>query len=135
MKFKWILLISLLLVSALVFGQTFPGETWEKIENPEKYGFSSQKLQQLDEILKNMDTASFLVIKDGKILYEYGDLEQKCFTHSARKSYMSTLYGIYVDNGAIDLSKSMADLGIDDDPPLSEEEYFLQTNFPACLQI
>jgi len=35
---------------------------------------------------------------------------------------MSTLYGIYVENGAIDLSKSMADLGIDDDPPLSDEE-------------
>jgi len=121
-KVFWIFLLSFVLVPALTFGQTFPGKTWEKIENPEKYGFSSQKLKQMDEILKSMDTASFLVIKDGKILYEYGDREQKCFTHSARKSFMSTLYGIYVENGAIDLNKSMADLGIDDDPPLSETE-------------
>lgn len=67
MKVKWILLLSIVLVPVLTFGQTFPGKTWEKIENPEKYGFSSKKLKHMDEILKSMDTASLLVILEWKV--------------------------------------------------------------------
>jgi CubicO group peptidase (beta-lactamase class C family) len=35
---------------------------------------------------------------------------------------MSALYGIFVHEGAIDLQQTMADLGIDDEPPLSALE-------------
>jgi CubicO group peptidase (beta-lactamase class C family) len=35
---------------------------------------------------------------------------------------MSALYGTYVNNGTIDLDVTMADLGIDDIPPLTEQE-------------
>lgn len=41
---------------------------------------------------------------------------------SARKSLLSALYGIYVNDGRLDLGKTIAQLGIDDDPPLNAEE-------------
>jgi CubicO group peptidase (beta-lactamase class C family) len=43
--------------------------------------------------------------------------------HSVRKSFLTALYGIYWDRGEIELNKTLADLGIDDEPdPLLETE-------------
>ena len=42
--------------------------------------------------------------------------------HSIRKSYLSALYGIHVHEGRIQLSKTLADLGIDDQSPLTAVE-------------
>lgn len=43
-------------------------------------------------------------------------------THSLRKAIISLLYGIAVDEGLIDLDKTLAELGIDEVTPLSEQE-------------
>jgi hypothetical protein len=43
--------------------------------------------------------------------------------HSVRKSFLTALYGIHWDRGEIELNKTLADLGIDDEPePLLETE-------------
>jgi len=49
-------------------------------------------------------------------------VDEKYLTHSCRKSFLSALYGKCVKSGAIDLERTMADLGIDDDPPLTGQE-------------
>ncbi|MHA3915967.1 serine hydrolase domain-containing protein [Halovulum sp. GXIMD14793] len=43
-------------------------------------------------------------------------------THSMRKSIMSLMYGIAVDKGLIDLDKTLADLNIDENTPLTDQE-------------
>ena len=91
--------------------------TWETIANPESGGWSTEKLQDAYEFSKEMDTAALMLIYQGKVLYHWGDLTRKYWVHSCRKSFMSALYGIHVDEGTIDISKTMADLGIDDNPP------------------
>lgn len=97
--------------------------TWETITDPESVGWSTEKLQDAYEFSKDMDTAALMLIYQGKVLYHWGDLTRKYWVHSCRKSFLSALYGIHVDEGNIDISKTMADLEIDDNTPsLSETE-------------
>ncbi|MBN1940435.1 MAG: serine hydrolase [Candidatus Aminicenantes bacterium] len=103
--------------------QTVPGKTWEKITDVSKYGFDRAKLVEAQKFAaENLATAAVMVVVDGKILFEWGAVETKYLLHSGRKSFMSALYGKYVENGAIDLDQTMAELGIDDEPPLTEVE-------------
>jgi CubicO group peptidase (beta-lactamase class C family) len=109
--------------SHLAFAQhAFPGKTWEKIKNPEELGFSLDKLEEAKKFAGQGKTAAVVIVVDGKILYEWGEVERDFITHSARKSFLSALYGKYVQDGTIDLDLTMKELGIDDVTPLSEQE-------------
>ena len=48
--------------------------------------------------------------------------DEKTSVFSVRKSFMSSLFGIYVDAGTIDINANLSTLGIDEDEPLSETE-------------
>jgi len=99
------------------------GTTWELIRDPEAYGWSLEKLTRAYEYSRTIDTAALMLIHDGKVLYYWGDISAKYWTHSARKSFMSALFGIWVDRGDIRLDETLAQLGIDDnEPSLSDEE-------------
>ena len=101
----------------------YPGETWRRITVPDSAGWSSQKLIEVGAFLQTIPSEALMVIYDGKILYQYGNTNYKYLLHSCRKSLLSALYGIHVNNGNIDLDKTMGELGIDDKPPsLSDEE-------------
>jgi CubicO group peptidase (beta-lactamase class C family) len=69
-----------------------------------------------------LDSAAVMVIYNGAVLVNWGDIQQKFMCHSVRKSFLSALYGIHVHAGNIDLDKTMAEQGIDDEPPLTDEE-------------
>jgi CubicO group peptidase (beta-lactamase class C family) len=100
----------------------FPGKTWEKVKNPEELGFSMEKLEEAKKFADQGKTAAVVIVINGKILYEWGEVERDFITHSSRKSFLSALYGKYVQNGTIDLNRTMKELGIDDTTPLSEQE-------------
>lgn len=102
--------------------QRFPGSIWEKAGEPEELNYSSDKLTKAKEYTEEIKTAAVVIIVNGIILDEWGEVETKFMTHSTRKSFLSALYGIYVNRGMIDLDKTLEDLEIDDQPPLSEEE-------------
>lgn len=91
--------------------------TWETIPDPDAVGWSSAKLQDAYEYSMSIQTAAVMIIYNGKVLYHWGEIDRKFNMHSCRKSLLSALYGIHVDEGNIDLLKSMGDLGIDDNPP------------------
>ena len=91
--------------------------TWEVIDDPESVGWSTFKLQSAYAYSQTIQTAAVMIIYDGKVLYHWGEIDRKFMMHSCRKSLLSALYGLHVDGGNIDLSKTMADLGIDDNPP------------------
>ena len=102
--------------------QHVPGRFWEVIPKPEDVGYSSNRLAEAEAYAKTISTAAVMIIVDGRVLYQWGDTSKKFLTHSCRKSFLSALYGKYVMDGTIDLTRTMKDLGIDDDPPLTEEE-------------
>lgn len=100
----------------------FPGKSWKVVNKPEDLGYSSEKLAEAEEYAGTIDTAAVMIIVDGVVLYQWGDVSKKYITHSTRKSFLSALYGKYVHNGTIDLDKSMRELEIDDEPPLTKLE-------------
>jgi CubicO group peptidase (beta-lactamase class C family) len=87
---------------------------WEQFESPEAAGYRYSR---------SIDTAAVMVIHRGRVVYHWGEIYRKFIVHSCRKSFMSALFGIHVDRGDIDVSMTLAELGIDDSPTaLTAEE-------------
>jgi len=75
------------------------------------YSFEEQKMdlfkdeQELESLISDSKTASFLVIKDDKILYEYNDESisgKWVSTFSMAKSFVGLLTGIAIEEGLIE---------------------------------
>lgn len=99
-----------------------PGAAWMQYAHPEEAGWSAEKLEEAQAYAEEIGSAAFLLIYDGKVVANWGETERRFMCHSVRKSLLSALYGIYVDQGKIDISKTLADLGIDDIHALSDQE-------------
>lgn len=64
-----------------------------------------------------------MIIQHGRAIARWGDTSRKVNMASVRKSLLSALYGSAVAEGRIDLSATLAELGIDDNAPkLTAEE-------------
>jgi CubicO group peptidase (beta-lactamase class C family) len=92
----------------------FPGKEWERIEHPESAGYSAARLQALRGWLQSLDTTAMLVSAGGRSLFEYGDLSHQSYLASVRKSVLAILYGKYVENGTIQLNKTLRELAFSD---------------------
>jgi CubicO group peptidase (beta-lactamase class C family) len=96
--------------------------TWAHAGDPGELGWSAAGLDSLDRLLGRSRTAAFLVVTGGKIVYEFGDLSYPFRCHSVRKSLLSGLYGPYVDENVFSPDATLADLGIEESPPLTDTE-------------
>jgi len=100
----------------------YPGETWLQYKHPAEAGWSLAKLEEARRRFDSMNSAAVLVVYDGAVLAAWGKIETRFMCHSVRKSLLSALYGIHVREGNIDLKKTLAELSIDDRPPLTSAE-------------
>src|SRR5215475_11558500 len=100
----------------------FPGKEWERIEKPESVGYSSARLHSLRGWLQSLDTTAMMVSVGGRSLFEYGDLTHQSYHASVRKSVLAILYGKYVENGKIQLDKTLRELEFNDVGGLSPRE-------------
>ncbi|MGH9832405.1 MAG: serine hydrolase domain-containing protein [Blastocatellia bacterium] len=100
----------------------FPGKDWERIEKPESAGYSSARLQALRAWVQSLDTTAMFVSVGGRSLFEYGDLTHQSYLASVRKSVLAILYGKYVENGKIQLDKTLGELEFTDVGGLSPRE-------------
>lgn len=101
----------------------YPGKSWAKAAAPEELGWSSPKLAQARSFSATIGSTAVMIIQDGVVVDAWGEVAVKSNLHSVRKSLLSALIGIAVENGDIDLSSSMGSLGIDDNSPfLTERE-------------
>ena len=115
-------------ISVFVHGQkstnfTFPSNHWEKLEQPDSQGWDIEKLFELQQFV-NYETnlTGLMIIYNGKILFEFGDTKEVSDLASCRKSVLSIMYGKYIENGIIDLDKTIGELGVDDIVKLSDLE-------------
>jgi CubicO group peptidase (beta-lactamase class C family) len=99
-----------------------PPACWERANRPEDLGWSADALDRLTGKLEREGVAALMVVTDGQAVLEWGSTASNYKAHSMRKSLLSALYGIYVDEGTIDISNTLAELGIDDLKPLTERE-------------
>ena len=93
----------------------YPAGDWQKAP-AEKYGFDSDKLDNSLRpfIINQTKGTGVLVIAGGEEIFRQGALDRLSYIASCRKSILSMMYGKYVENGTIDLGKTLEELGIDD---------------------
>lgn len=117
-------LIFLFIIAAGHAAQGFyPGKHWSKYANPEDAGFSTEKLAKARAFYDSTQASALFVVYKGAVIADWGETARRFRCHSARKSLMSGMYGIYIDNGTIDTSLTLEKLGIDDSPsPLTPQE-------------
>src|SRR5690348_13829285 len=89
----------------------FPQEHWATVQ-PAASGWSVEELQTAKQYAKSIGSQSWLLVENGKIVDSYGPIDHVNSLHSARKSFMSAMYGQAVADGTIDLKKTLNDLGI-----------------------
>ena len=110
-----ILLAFISFQSCKTYEAAFTGSEWEQHRTPEDAGFDTEKLNRLTTYIEdNARTTGMIAIRDGKVLYQYGDLEKISYIASCRKSVLSMLYGNHVENGIIDLEEHIGNLEVDE---------------------
>ena len=91
--------------------------------SPEDAGWDSEALDAAMEYAGEIGYNAIMMLYDGKVFLEWGDVETDYRCHSIRKPFLSGLIGMAVEDGVIDLDDTLGDLGIDDIPPsLTVEE-------------
>jgi CubicO group peptidase (beta-lactamase class C family) len=96
--------------------QALPSADWAHAD-PGVAGWSKDALAESATLAQSIGSAAILVVDNGHVVWEWGDTTRKYQCHSVRKSLLSALYGQAVARKQIDLSRTLAALGIDDDPP------------------
>lgn len=114
--------LTIFLALLFIYSCTKEPSIFDKAESPEAYGFSSAKLDTLTSFLETSGTSSLMIIADGKTVYEWGTSQKKHTVHSIRKALLNSLLGIYISNGTIDTTVTLASLGIDDVHLLTDVE-------------
>jgi CubicO group peptidase (beta-lactamase class C family) len=115
----FLLLLSLVLpnLAAAQVTSVFPGEEWEYVRPPEleAYGWDREGLRQTSQFLRDSaNTTGLFVVDRGRVVFDYGDIEELSYIASCRKSVLSMLYGYWVEHGIIDLENTIGELGMDD---------------------
>lgn len=100
----------------------FPGQHWDYVKEVSEMGYNASKLKKARKFSETIKTSAVVIVENGLIVDEWGEVDKKYMTHSVRKSFLSAMYGQYVLDGTIDLDKRMIDIGVDDVPPLSNVE-------------
>lgn len=101
----------------------YPGVMWNYIASPEEVGWSTPQLHIAQVCAEVLGSAAVLVITDGKILVEWGDVARRLPCHSIRKSLLSSLFGKALLEGKMHLTQTLEELGIDDNEPrLTDQE-------------
>ena len=100
----------------------FPAAAWDRHARPEAAGFCTAGLEHVTAHAKGLSTSAMMAVAGGKVVYEYGDVTRVSYLASVRKSILAMLYGNYVKSGVIRLDKTLVELNLDDNQPLSPLE-------------
>ena len=95
----------------------FPGAEWEFVppQDLAGYGWDGDGLRSTFTFLRDSANTTGLVVVDrGRIVFDFGDIEELSYIASCRKSILAMLYGSWVEKGVIDLETTIGDLGMDD---------------------
>ena len=97
--------------------RVYPGKTWSYVGRGDlsAYGWSSEALQKTSAFIRDESNTTGLVVVDrGRVVYQYGDIQELSYVASVRKSILAMLYGSWVENGTIKLDTTLEELNIDD---------------------
>jgi len=123
MRITILVLISFLLLSCSGEAQVYPDKNWATNQDPVKAGWGDEQRSMFSRyIIDSTNITGLVIIHKGQVILEYGDLEENSYIASCRKSVLAILFGKYVENGQINLNKTLAELKVEDHSPLLEIE-------------
>ena len=114
-------------------GVCWPAATWTQVADA-ALGWSQSGLDRVRDQYQQIGSDALMVVDRGLLVVRWGNVTRNHFVQSCRKSFLSALYGIYEDEGVIDLSLDMAGLGIDDNVPPSLTDVEKQATLQQLLQ-
>ncbi len=102
--------------------ERFPGPQWSHLD-PILDGWSQNGLDRAAAFSRQINSTALMIVHHGAVVAEWGDTAKRTELASVRKSFLSALIGIAVARKEISLDSTLAQLGIDDNPPaLTETE-------------
>ncbi len=111
MKNNKLLSAVLAISTSFIFAQN----EWSYNKNPKNTGWNSDKIEKFNTyIIDSTNVTGLVIIHNSQIIFEYGDIIENSYIASCRKSVLAMLYGKYVENGTINLDKTIEQLEIDD---------------------
>jgi CubicO group peptidase (beta-lactamase class C family) len=120
---KWTVGVVVALYAASLLLHRGPrGEPWERWSSPEAAGYSPAGLRAVEEEARRLGTTGLMVVKGGKVLLEYGDIEAIGYMAAGRYSIATMVFGTPVRAGIIDLDMTLAEMGLDDKGGLLDRE-------------
>ena len=112
---KMLFAVLLSALSFSPFAQNAPGKNWEYADEVQLADWNKDALKNYRSYIRDSTVVTgVMIIHRGKVVFEYGDIEEISYIASCRKSVLAMLYGEHVENGTIDLSETIGDLQIDD---------------------
>ncbi|AZQ64704.1 class C beta-lactamase-related serine hydrolase [Flammeovirga pectinis] len=117
------LLIISLFTNCISEAQVYPDKNWKTPQNPSTLGWGETDRSNFTRyIIDSTNITGLMIIHKGQVVLEYGDIEENSYIASCRKSVLSMLFGKYVENGQINLNKTLAELKIEDHSSLLKIE-------------
>lgn len=86
------------------------------VNDTEASTLTSFTLESVHEYWQSLPANSLVIMEDGKVVVQWGDVENRVKLSSVRKSLLSAMYGPSVHDGAIDIHATLDEIGIDDSP-------------------
>ena len=97
--------------------ERYPSIAFEST-TPEAAGWSAEKLGEAKSWSQQIaPSAAVMIVQHGLVVAQWGNVAVKSNLHSVRKSLLSALIGIAVNEHKIDPGATMESLGIDDNTP------------------
>ncbi|PWJ35021.1 serine hydrolase domain-containing protein [Sediminitomix flava] len=123
MRIIAVLLIFTFFIHGIGECQIYPNKNWFVNENASDIGWNDRDCSDFERyIIDSTNITGLVIVHQGQVVFDYGDIEENSYIASCRKSVLSMLYGKYVENGQIDLDKTLEDLKIEDHSPFLEIE-------------
>lgn len=102
-------------------GRRFPGARWSEADAA-SLGWDEEALEAAWDAAERGHYAAGMLVYRGQVIGRFGDVARPYQTRSIRKSLLGAIIGQLVEEGRIDLTDTLAELGIDDKPALTERE-------------
>src|SRR6185369_5120504 len=90
--------------------------------NPANAGWSDEGVQRLLNAAERGHWVAGMLVYRGHVVARFGDTSAEYDSRSIRKAFVGAVIGQLVDEGALSLDATLAELNINDNPPLTPRE-------------
>ncbi|MFW6085406.1 MAG: serine hydrolase domain-containing protein [Gemmatimonadota bacterium] len=100
----------------------FPDSASYRLADPSVIGWDAGVLSEVEAEAVELGSSAGMVVHRGLVVAAWGEVGRRENSQSLRKSLVSGLIGTLVADGRISLDATLAELDVQDDPPLTPDE-------------